>query len=231
MQGELQNRIRFNAAVVVPVRKKHQLYLGPWYSCLDSLFIDFFLEILLRTFVLFVGRLIPLFWTSGDIYPWIQSQSGSPCLQASSPICNRFLRLTSGATPADLAAELFFDPLTYTHKGIGGVRVPFYGHVDEMRKPFRQQDWYFVIRKDSRLHLNTWLVKTGELLSDHLVLRMKHRSRWRNYSSFDRHVTNTLSALLRRFSVINLSILQVWFYTSAYRIVLLAECSSNVQVL
>ena len=45
----------------------------------------FFFQNFWRTWVLFVGPLIPLFWTSGDIYPGFQSQVGSlacmlPCL-------------------------------------------------------------------------------------------------------------------------------------------------------
>ena len=51
--------------------------------------------------VLFVGSLIPLFWTSGDICPGLQSQGRSPRLHAS-PVCNGFLRFTSGVTPAEL---------------------------------------------------------------------------------------------------------------------------------
>ena len=65
-----------------------------------------------RTQVLFVGPLKLLFWTSGDICPMFQSQGGFPHLHASLPMHNRFLRFTSGATPADLlmasmAAEPF----------------------------------------------------------------------------------------------------------------------------
>ena len=44
--------------------------------------------------VLFVGQLIPLFWTSGDICPGFQSQSGSPHLRVPSPACNGILRFT-----------------------------------------------------------------------------------------------------------------------------------------
>ena len=53
-----------------------------------------------RTQALFVGPLIPLFWTSGDVCPGLQSQGGFPRLRASSPVHNGFLRFTSGATPA-----------------------------------------------------------------------------------------------------------------------------------
>ena len=62
-------------------------------------FFFFFLNFC-RTQVLFVGPLIPLFWTSGDVCPGFQSQGGFPHLRASSPAHNGFLRFTSGATPA-----------------------------------------------------------------------------------------------------------------------------------
>ena len=63
------------------------------------------------TWVLFVGPLINLLWTSGDVFPGFQSQGGSPNLCASSPVCNRILRFTFGATPADiLAASMAADP-------------------------------------------------------------------------------------------------------------------------
>ena len=60
----------------------------------------FFLNKFCRTQVLFVGPLIPLFWSSGDVCPGFQSQGGFPHLRASLPAHNRFLRFTSGATPA-----------------------------------------------------------------------------------------------------------------------------------
>ena len=53
-----------------------------------------------RTQVLFVGPLIPLFWTSGDVCPGFQNQGGFPRLRASLPAHNGFLRFTSGAIPA-----------------------------------------------------------------------------------------------------------------------------------
>ena len=61
---------------------------------------------------LFVVPLIPLFWTPGDVCPGFQSQGGSSSLHASSSACNGFLKVTSGATSANLlvasmAAELF----------------------------------------------------------------------------------------------------------------------------
>ena len=58
-----------------------------------------------RTSVLFVGTMITLFGISGDVCPGFQSQGGSPCLLASSPVCNRNLRFTSGATPTDLVVK------------------------------------------------------------------------------------------------------------------------------
>ena len=52
-----------------------------------------------------MGPLIPLFWTSGDVCPGFQSQGGFSCLCASLPAHNRFLRFTSGATPADCICD------------------------------------------------------------------------------------------------------------------------------
>ena len=40
--------------------------------------VEFFLKIFWRTWVLFVGPLIPLLWTSSDISSGFQSQSGQP---------------------------------------------------------------------------------------------------------------------------------------------------------
>ena len=51
---------------------------------------------------LFVGPLIPLFWTSGDVCPgfkaWVDQS-----LPSLSTACNGLLRFTSDATPADFA--------------------------------------------------------------------------------------------------------------------------------
>ena len=41
-----------------------------------------------RTSILFMGPLITLFWTSGDVYPGFQSLGGFICLHASSPTRN-----------------------------------------------------------------------------------------------------------------------------------------------
>ena len=71
-----------------------------------------------RTKFLFVGPLITLFWTAGDVCPGFQSQGGFPCLCALLPVRNRFFRFTSCVTLADLfaarmVAELFH-PCTCT---------------------------------------------------------------------------------------------------------------------
>ena len=59
----------------------------------------------------FVGLLISLFWTFGDICPGFLSHGRFPCLHASSPTRNGFLRLASGPTPADLlAASMATEP-------------------------------------------------------------------------------------------------------------------------
>ena len=70
--------------------------------------------------VLFVGSLISLFWTSGDICGGFQSQGGSSHFHALSPWCNRF---TSGLTPAyPLSAKPFWSTHLYT-TSIGAARV------------------------------------------------------------------------------------------------------------
>ena len=58
-----------------------------------------------------VGPLIPLFWTSGDVCPGFQSQSGVACTL--SCLCT-ILRFTSGTTPAGLLAA-----------GIVAHRIPY----------------------------------------------------------------------------------------------------------
>ena len=73
-----------------------------FFSDSTGQFVYFFKKKIWRTSVLFVGPLIPLFWTSGDVYPGFQSQSGYPCLHAFLPVCNKIPRFTSAATPADL---------------------------------------------------------------------------------------------------------------------------------
>ena len=50
----------------------------------------------------YIMTLILLLWTSGDICPGFQSQGGFYHLCALSPVCNGFLRFTSGVTPAVL---------------------------------------------------------------------------------------------------------------------------------
>ena len=40
-------------------------------------------KIFWKTSVLFVGPLIPLFWTSGDVCPWVSKLGWVPCLYAS----------------------------------------------------------------------------------------------------------------------------------------------------
>ena len=69
-----------------------------------------------RTWVYFVEPLIPLFLTSGDIGLGFQSESVFPCLYASLAEHKRFLRFTSGATPASACQPSHMDPHTaYKH--------------------------------------------------------------------------------------------------------------------
>ena len=69
-----------------------------------------------RTWVLFVGSLIPLFWTSGDVSSGFQSQSGFYLIHTwrrHMSNVTHSLRFTSGATPADLlAASMAAEPIT-----------------------------------------------------------------------------------------------------------------------
>ena len=55
-----------------------------------------------RKSVLFVGPLIPLFWTSGDICTGFHKPMWMTCLHVSLPAYSGFLRFTSGVRPADL---------------------------------------------------------------------------------------------------------------------------------
>ena len=71
----------------------------------DPLFFVVFL-VIGTTEVLFVGLLILLFWTYGEVCPGFQKHGGGgggiPCLHVLSPACNEFVRVISGTTPADL---------------------------------------------------------------------------------------------------------------------------------
>ena len=71
--------------------------------------------------------------------PWVQSQSRVPCLCASLPVCNGFLRFTSGTTSANLlvssiTAELFQS--TYVQSLVGhwgpGTSVPLFHNMKQM---------------------------------------------------------------------------------------------------
>ena len=63
-------------------------------------FTPYFFKHFSRTWVLFEGPLIPLFWTSGDVCPGFQSQGGFLA-------CNGCLTFPSGATPADIFHAIF----------------------------------------------------------------------------------------------------------------------------
>ena len=78
--------------------------------------VNFFKKKFWRTWVLFVGPLISLLWTSGDIWPGFQSQVGSLTCLLLSPVCNGFLRFNSGVTPANLlAARMAACHVLYMH--------------------------------------------------------------------------------------------------------------------
>ena len=63
--------------------------------------LDFFKK-LLEDISPFCGVIDTLFWTSGDVCPRFQSQVEFRHLRGLLPMCSRFLRFISGATPADL---------------------------------------------------------------------------------------------------------------------------------
>ena len=79
-------------------------------------FFFFCFKIFWRTYVLFVGPLVPLFWTC-DVCPGFQSRDGSlACAHKEIP------RLTSSAPPANLFCVLnHFDPRTFW--SIGGTKT------------------------------------------------------------------------------------------------------------
>ena len=62
-----------------------------------------------------MGPLIPLFWTSGDLYPGFQSQGGS----LAGFLTWVILRFTSGATPTD-CTEVLIHILANVSTSIGG---------------------------------------------------------------------------------------------------------------
>ena len=73
-----------------------------------------------RTSFPFVGPLISLFWTSGDVCTVLRSHGGFPPLHGSLPIYNGFFGFTSGATSADrlaasMMAEFFIHVHVYEH--------------------------------------------------------------------------------------------------------------------
>ena len=71
-----------------------------------------------------MGPLIPLFWTSGDVFYGFYAKLGwIPHLHASSPVHNRFLTFTSGVTPADLLeASMAADRMPHMYVAEVGCR-------------------------------------------------------------------------------------------------------------
>ena len=70
-----------------------------------------------RTWVFFVGPLIPLFWTSGDVSSGFQCQSGQPysSLVEVYMLHTPWDSITSGATPADLVVASMAAELSLPH--------------------------------------------------------------------------------------------------------------------
>ena len=69
--------------------------------------LNIYLKEFLEDISLFMGSLVPLFWTFGDICHEFQSQGfqnqgGFPRFRASLPVFNRYPIFTSGAISADL---------------------------------------------------------------------------------------------------------------------------------
>ena len=100
--------------------KKQTLYFQPLQNILFSRNSSkFFFLTFWRTWVLFVGHLIPLFWTSGDVSSGFQSQSGFYLIRSwrrCTSNVTHFLRFTSGATPADLlAVSMAAKPISSTY--------------------------------------------------------------------------------------------------------------------
>ena len=69
--------------------------LDAWQVMIITIFFNFW-----GTKVLFMGQLIHLFWTSGDVFPEFQSQAGSLACFLTCVI----LRFTSGVTIAECLA-------------------------------------------------------------------------------------------------------------------------------
>ena len=77
-----------------------------------------FLQIFWRTSFLFLERLMPLFWTSGEICPGFQFLDGFPACILLCP----YAMDSSGVTPADiLMANCSTYVCMYTYMKIGGT--------------------------------------------------------------------------------------------------------------
>ena len=86
------------------------------FTFISNKFLEFF----------FMGPLTSLFWTFGNVCPGFQNKDGSLLLCALSPVCNRFLRFTSNATPADLlTASIAPQPSDNSHQTSNSLCVKF----------------------------------------------------------------------------------------------------------
>ena len=72
----------------------------------------FFKKTFCRTWVLFVGPLVPLFWTSPDICPGFQSQGGSLCML--SHLCDPQIHLWCDCIEVSMAAKPFWSTYLQT---------------------------------------------------------------------------------------------------------------------
>ena len=107
----------------------------------------FLKKILWRTWVLFVGPLISLFWTSGDVSSEFQSQSGFCLIRAKqSRMCyvTHSLRFTSGVTPTDLlVASMAAQPsLPHTWEALVGLKTgSYHAATHSVRSGRCSTDW------------------------------------------------------------------------------------------
>ena len=127
---ECRQSIKFLTNSFIWRHSKHtSIHTEDWLYCFKFL----------KNISLFMGSLIPLFWTSGDIYPEFQSQGVFPHLYALSPGCNGFLRVTSSGTPTDLLVASIirpshFDPHACVQAFIGYEKTLF-GQICWLQMP------------------------------------------------------------------------------------------------
>ena len=107
----------------------------------------FFFFLILKTLVLFVGPLMPLFRISGDICLRFESQHGSSCFHALLLACTRIIRFTSGETPADISVamhgsqDILIHVLMNKHCGAWDQDLPCMPLPHSVRPGRHSTDW------------------------------------------------------------------------------------------